>query len=145
MSAYLLPGLPAPAPSADGLDRPYWEGLRDGKLLLQRCRSCEKFQWGPEWCCHRCYSFDLGFDEVPAVGVLYSHQRIWHPVHPALAAQGPYVVALVELPKADGVRVVGNLIGDPHQSLTIGAPVEGVFEHHDDSDPKYTLLQWVVS
>lgn len=81
----------------------------------------------------------------PAVGVLYSHQRIWHPVHPALVAQGPYVVALVELPHADGVRVVGNLLGDPHQSLTIGAPVEGVFEHHDDADPTYTLLQWAIS
>jgi hypothetical protein len=44
------------------------------------------------------------------------------------------------------VRIVGNLIGDPQQPLTIGAPVTGVFEHHDDDeDPAYTLLQWVVA
>jgi uncharacterized protein len=144
MSAYLRPGLPAPAPSPDGLDAPFWEGLGHGVLHLQRCRSCHQFQWGPEWCCHRCRSFDLGYDPVVAEGILYSHQRVWHPVHPALADQGAYVIALVELPHADNVRMVGNLLGDPMQPLEIGAPVRGVFEHHVDMQPNYTLLQWTV-
>ena len=95
--------------------------------------------------CHRCHSFDLRYEETAAEGVIYSHQRVWHPVHPALAEQGPYVVVLVELPQADNVRLVGNLIGDPHQPLEIGAAVHGVFEHHDDDDPAHTLLQWAVS
>lgn len=144
MSPYLLPGLPAPAPSPDGLDRPFWDGLKSEELHLQRCNACRKFQWGAEWCCHRCYSFDLGYDPVLAEGVLFSHQRIWHPVHPALANQGPYVVALVELPHADNVRIVGNLLGDPMQPLVIGAPVRAVFEHHSDAEPNYTLLQWTL-
>ena len=139
---YLRPGLPVPVPSPDGLDRPFWEGLRDERLLLQRCRSCRRWQWGPEWVCHRCHSFDLAYEETRPEGTIYSHERVWHPVHPALAEQGPYVVVLVELPSADGVRIVGNLLGDPAQDLVIGAPVRGVFEHHPDSDPPYTLLQW---
>jgi len=40
------------------------------------------------------------------------------------------------------VHIVGNLIGDPMQSLDIGASVRGVFEHHLDADPEFTLLQW---
>ena len=142
MSAYLQPGLPIPVASADGLDASYWTGLRDGVLRLQRCRACERFQWGPEWCCNRCHSFDMGFDTVLAEGILYSHQRVWHPVHPALANQGAYVIALVELPHADNVRLVGNLLGDPMQELTIGSPVRGVYEHHEDSTPGFTLLHW---
>lgn len=140
MSAYLDPGLPAPAPT--DLDRPYWKGLRDEQLLLQRCRRCARFQWGPEWICHRCLNFDLEFVPVEAHGVLYSHQRVWHPVHPALKAQGPYIIVLVELPHADNVRLVGNLLGEPGQDLVIGSPVRGVFEHHDDAETPYTLLQW---
>ena len=101
--SYLHPGLPAPVPQPDGLDAPFWEGLRSDKLLLQRCNDCNGWQWGPEWCCHRCHSFDLRYEETPAEGILYSHERVWHPVHPALAEQGPYVVVLVELPQADGV------------------------------------------
>jgi uncharacterized OB-fold protein len=139
-TSYLRPGLPAPA--ATDLDRPYWEGLRAERLLVQRCRRCDRYQWGPEWLCHRCLNFDLAFVEVEPRGRLYSHQRVWHPVHPALQEQGPYVIALVELPHADGIRLVGNLLGDPLQDLRIGAEVEGVFEHHADAEPPYTLLQW---
>lgn len=142
--SYLLPGLAKPVPSRDGLDAPYWAGLQDGRLLLQHCAACDRFQWGPEWVCHRCHSFDLTYEETPAEGIIYSHQRVWHPVHPALAEQGPYVIVLVELPLADGVRIVGNLIGDPRQDLVIGAPVTGVFEQHANDDPAHCLLQWAI-
>ena len=142
MTGYLKPGLPAPAPAPDGLDAPFWDGLAQGRLRIQRCNLCDGWQWGPEWICHRCHSFDLRFDETPAEGVIFSHQRVWHPVHPALAEQGPPIIVLVELPDAGGVHIVGNLIGDPMQSLDIGASVRGVFEHHLDADPEFTLLQW---
>ena len=142
--SYLSPGLPAPVAARDGLDAPFWDGLANDKLLLQRCQSCERWQWGAEWVCHRCRSFDLTFEETEATGIIYSHQRVWHPVHPALKEHGPFVIVLVELPHADNVRLVGNLIGDPHQSLDVGAPVTGVFEHHLDNDPVFTLLQWAV-
>jgi len=142
--SYLSPGLPAPVAARGGLDAPFWDGLANDKLLLQRCQSCERWQWGAEWVCHRCRSFDLTFEETEATGIIYSHQRVWHPVHPALKEHGPFVIVLVELPHADNVRLVGNLIGDPHQSLDIGAPVTGVFEHHLDNDPVFTLLQWAV-
>ena len=44
-------------------------------------------------------------------------------------------MVLVTLPHAGGVRMVGNLLGDPLQDVAIGADVEGVFEAHDDADP----------
>ena len=141
---YLRTGLPKPAPSSNGLDAPFWAGLRESKLLLQRCVSCRGWQWGPELVCHRCHSFELVYEETAAEGIIYSHQRVWHPVHPALAEQGPYVIVLVELPHADNVRMVGNLIGEPRQPLVIGAAVEGVFEQHGDEDPAFALLQWAV-
>ena len=144
LAPYLRPGLPAPRPAADGLDAPFWEGLRAERLLLQRCHDCHRWQWGPEWVCHRCHSFDVRYEETAAEGLIYSHERVWHPVHPALREQGPYIVVLVELPHADGVRMVGNLVGDPHQPLTIGASVHGVYEHHDEAEVPHTLMQWAA-
>lgn len=76
------------------------------------------------------------------MGRIYSYERVWHPVHRALEGFGPYIVVLVELPHADGVRLVGNLLGDAQQSVDIGQPVRAVFEHHDDAEPNFTLLQW---
>jgi uncharacterized protein len=55
---------------------------------------------------------------------------------------GAYIAVLVEIPHAGGVRMVGNLLGDPMQAVVIGAEVEGVFEHHSESDTPYSLLQW---
>ncbi len=141
-ATYLPAGLPRPVPEADGLDAPYWEGTRRGELRVQRCRGCRGWQWGPEWICHRCLGFDLEWAVVEPRGVVYSWERAWHPVHPALRDHGPYVVVLVELAHAGGVRMIGNLLGDPTQPVTIGAPVAAVFEPHDDAPPPFTLVHW---
>jgi uncharacterized OB-fold protein len=137
---YLHPGLPKPAPSE--LDAPFWQGLREERLVLQRCLHCRDWQWGPEWICHRCHSFDLAFEDVEPNGVIYSYERVWHPVHPALKDQGPYLIVLVQLPHADNVRLVGNLLGDPRAPVAIGAEVDGVFEHHNDAEQPFSLLHW---
>lgn len=140
---YLPQGLPAP--SAEGLSAPYWEATRCGVLKVQFCRGCDHWQWGPEWICHRCNSFDLDWRQVAPSGVIYSYQRVWHPVHPALNGHGPYVAVLVKLPDAGGIRMLGNLLGDPTQPVPIGAPVAAVFEPHDSADPPFTLVQWRLS
>ena len=141
---YLNPGLPRPVPAPDGLDAPYWQAAAEGRLVMQRCNNCGTWQWGPEWTCHKCHSFDLAFDEVPREARIYSYERVWHPVHPALNEQGPYIVVLVEFPEHDSARMVGNLLGDPRQAVEIGAPVRAVFEHHEDAEPPYTLVQWAT-
>lgn len=139
---YLPAGLPAPMAADDGLDTAYWDGARDHKLVIQRCNSCDAFQWGPEWNCNQCLSFDVGWTEVESKGRIYSWERVWHPVHPALADACPYVVVLVELEHAGSIRMVGNLVGDREAAIEIGAAVEPVFEDHDDADPPFTLVHW---
>ena len=141
-SNYLQPGLPAPVPEPDGVSAPYWNGLQSGVLRVQRCVHCQTWQFGPEWTCHACLAFDPAWVEVPPIGRIYSWERVWHPAHPALKEQGPYIAVLVELSHAGNVRMVGNLLGDPLQDVRIGAEVEGVFEHHPDHEPPYSLLQW---
>ena len=141
-NSYLPAGLPAPQPEADDLSRPYWEGTQNDRLMVQRCNSCRGWQWGPEWICHRCLSFDLGWEEVSTGGRIYSWERSHHPVHAALKGHGAYIAVLVELPQAGNVRMVGNLLGDPEEEISIGALVEGVFEHHELDEVKFSLLQW---
>jgi hypothetical protein len=140
--SYLPEGLPAPATHSNGLSAPYWEGTQREKLVIQFCRGCQHWQWGPDGFCHRCHSFDLDWREVEGKGVIYSYQRIWHPVHPALTGHGPYIAALVELPAADNIRMVGNLLGDPEQAVPIGGAVEAVFEHHETANPAFSLVHW---
>jgi uncharacterized OB-fold protein len=139
---YLPAGLPIPVPEPDGVSAPYWAGLREGRLLVQRCRHCSTWQFGPEWICHACLAFDPDWVEVAPRGRIYSWERVWHPAHAALKDHGPYLVVLVELPHAGQVRMVGNLLGNAQQAVEIGAEVVGVYESHPQADPPHALLQW---
>nr|WP_246562813.1 OB-fold domain-containing protein [Bradyrhizobium liaoningense] len=116
--------------------------MRVSRLLVQRCSGCETWQFGPEWICHRCHAFDPDWVEVAPHGRIFSWERVWHPSHSALRHHGPYLAVLVEIPHAGGIRMVGNLLGDPMQVVAIGAEVVGVFEHHPDQDRPYSLLHW---
>ena len=140
--SYLPPGLPIPVPEPSGLSAPYWEGVRGEVLKVQRNPTTGVYQWPPQWICHDTQTFDVEWVEVAPTGVIYSWTRVWHPVHPALKEVGPYIVVVVELPHAGKVRMLGNLLGDPRQEVVIGAPVEAVFEHHNDAAPPFTLVQW---
>jgi uncharacterized protein len=138
-SPYYLPeGLPAPKAQRDGMDAGFWEALRRHELVVQRCARCETLQFGPEWICHKCQSGDLGWHRVSGRGRLYTWVRSWNPVHPALKQAGPFIIAVVELPDANNLRMVGNLLGDPMQEAPFDAEVEAVFEDH----PEATLVQW---
>jgi uncharacterized OB-fold protein len=139
---YLPAGLPGPAADPEGLTAPYWTGLAQGRLLVQRCTHCGTWQFGPEWICHRCLAFDPAWVEVEPAGHVYSWERVWHPVHPALAGHGPYLACVVELAQAGGVRMLGNVLGDPMQDVPIGAALKGVFEPHPEAADPFTLLQW---
>lgn len=136
---YLPSGLPAPAPDRDGVDTEFWEAARRHQLAIQCCRVCGTFQAPPEWVCHRCHSRDVGWEVVPGRGRIFSWIRVHHAAHPALREALPYLVVLVEIDGADGVRLIGNLVGPADQEVSIDTTVEAVFEDHEGG---YTLVQW---
>ena len=139
---YLPEGLPVPITDPGSLHGPYWQGAQDETLKVQRNPATGVYQWPPQWITHDTQSFELEWVEVAPKGMIYSWTRIWHPIHPALKDAVPYLIVVVELPHAGGIRMLGNLLGDPHQKIEIGAQVEAVFEHHDDAVPPFTLVQW---
>ena len=146
MSTVLPPGLARPIPLADGLDAPFWLGTQVHELRVQQCASCGTYRWSPEWLCYACHSFDTRWVVVEPTGVLFSFQRIWHPVSPVLASAVPYVTVLVELPQAGHIRMLGNYAGDPTAELHIGTHMSARFEDHApgqrDTELPYTLVHW---
>jgi uncharacterized OB-fold protein len=129
-------------PERNGLSAPFWDGLQQGVIKVQRNPRTGLHQWPAQWIAHDDHGFDLEWVAVEPRGRIFSWTRVWHPVHPALRDACPYIVVVVELPQAGSVRMLGNLLGDPRQDVPIGAEVEAVFEHHPDAEPPYSLLQW---
>lgn len=124
----VLRGMPLPRPDLD--TQAFWDGCQEGKFLIPRCRSCQAFRWPPGPMCPECQSMDT--EQVAASGraTVYSWVIVTHPVAEVLADQVPYTVGMIEL--AEGVRVVGNVIGCPPDEVEAGMPVELFFERVED-------------
>jgi uncharacterized OB-fold protein len=128
-------------PSADGLDTDHWDGLRAGKLMLQRCRDCGTWVWAPRPICPSCHSFEMGWEEVDPVGTVYSWTRTWQPFTAEATGHLPYVVVLVELPAAGHCRVMGVLAHADGRTVRIGDRVRGEIEQ-PSGDGHWPLLRW---
>ena len=55
------------------------------------------------------------------------NEQDWNPTMPA-----PYVIALVELEAQVGLRLMTNIVACEPADVTIGMPVQVVFEQHED-------------
>ncbi|MGI5196707.1 OB-fold domain-containing protein [Streptomyces sp. CA-288835] len=106
----------------------FWEGVARHRLLIQRCDGCKamRFPWLPG--CNACGSLDWHTVEASGEGTVYSYVVMHHPPFPAF--DPPYAVGLIEL--AEGVRMISNVVGVPHDEVRIGMPVRLEFERADE-------------
>lgn len=131
-----------PRPRPDDTSRFYWDGAAEGRLLLQRCRSCGQMQFPPDVCCVHCQSDQFDHVEVSGRGRIYSYAVVDRPLHAGFVDAVPYVVALVELEEQPGLRLMANIVDTPAGTeLACGLPVEVVFEKRGE----VTLPQFRVS
>ena len=118
---------PAPPTSPDTAF--FWAGLRDGKLLIQRCAECGALRNPPRPMCPSCTSLKWDTVESSGRGTVYSYVMPQYPRLPNW--EYPYIVALVEL--AEGVRLVSNLCGVAPGDVRVGMPVEVFYTTFDDN------------
>lgn len=129
-----------------GADDEFWKALEVGALRLPRCASCERWIWPAHFRCGQCGSWELRWDEVAPEGVVYSWTRTWYSFDRTKerAEDVPYVVALVEIPHAGNVRVLGMLDGD-ESTLAIGASVTGTIHPPAEKSKGYPSITWSLS
>jgi uncharacterized OB-fold protein len=122
-----------PLPSADDVSKPFWDGIKAGKLLVQRCSSCQRFQFPPKAVCASCHSTDLPFQEMTGRGTVYSFtETVSGARHPYFQSISPYLVGLVQLDEQEGLVLASNFPGARYDDLRIGAPVEVEFQEVSD-------------
>ena len=103
---------------------PFWDGVKKGKLLLQKCKSCGSILNPPRPMCPNCQSIEQEWVQSSGKGKVYSWVTYQESPHPAFKA--PYSVVLVEL--EEGVRLVTNMIDTKPDDIQIDMPVEVMFD-----------------
>jgi uncharacterized protein len=106
--------------------KPYWDGLNEGRLLLQKCTGCGKIRHYPRPLCDACHSFDVSWIEASGRGKVHSWTITHHPFHFAYKAELPYTLVTVDLD--EGVRMQAQLRAPQDTAIRIGLPVHVTFE-----------------
>ena len=123
-----------PVPTTSPETEPFWQGCRDGVLLLQSCHACGNLQYYPRAVCTACLSSDLDWRRASGRGRIHSFTTVHRALSPAFEDDLPYVVAVIEL--EEGLRMVSRIVGRDSERLVIEQPVEVAFERVDG--------QWVL-
>jgi uncharacterized OB-fold protein len=105
-------------PTPDAETQPYWDGARDGKLLIKHCNSCGRAHFYPRPFCPHCWSDDVEWQEASGRATLYTYSIVRRNDLPPFPDRVPYVAAVVDL--EEGPRMMTNVEGCEEADLAIG-------------------------
>jgi hypothetical protein len=117
--------LPTPTPETQH----FWDGARDGKLLLQRCDDCSGAYFPPRPFCPKCASRKVSVFKASGKAFLYSYVIN---ARPAPISETPYAIAGVEL--EEGPRMMTNIVEceQTPEALPLDMKLEVIFEKQND-------------
>jgi len=118
----ILPGL-------DRLNRDFWTGGADGRLLIARC-DCGRYIHPPLPRCPACGGSTITPTPVSGRGrvAAYSvNHQAWLP-----GLKVPFVFAAVEIDEQSELYVFTNIVGCDPEQVAYRMPVKVAFEAHED-------------
>lgn len=120
-----------PQPRVNEVSQPFWEGVNEGRIRLQRCtkQGCGHTVFYPRVCCPHCREAGLEWFDASGEGRVVSHTTIYRSHHDGFNQDLPYVFGAIEL--VEGVILYAQLPDAPAdgQSL-LGRTVKALFEPH---------------
>jgi uncharacterized OB-fold protein len=129
-----MPDVSRPVPKRDVYvpTKPFWDGARAGKLVLQFCKDTNRFQHPPRPVSIYTGSRNLEWREASGTGQIYACTIVRIP-GPGVEGRLPLSVATVEL--EEGVRIIANIIGGNPEEVTIGRRVVLAWDRLDGNTP----------
>lgn len=118
---------------------PFWEGTKQGKLMLQRGKRSGKLIMYPKKYSPYDIDEELEWVEASGKGTIYTFSVVEKNAPTDFAGDLPFCVAIVEL--AEGVRMCTNIVDCDMEQIQIGAPVHAVFQPVTD---EITLVNFTL-
>jgi uncharacterized OB-fold protein len=115
-----------PLPVPTKWSQPFWDGARQHKLLLKKCKACGHIDHPPYLYCTECLSDDHVWIETSGKATLYAFAINEYGVPFPFMPDLPYVLALVDL--EEGPRMISNIVECDLKTLKNGMALEVVFE-----------------
>jgi uncharacterized OB-fold protein len=130
-----------PQPMADHEAVPWWRAAAEHRLLVQQCTDCAHMRLPPAPVCPSCRSNAADWHEISGRGEIYTFTVVHRPI--AAGQQVPFIIAVVALEGAGGVRMISNVVEAEPDELRIGLPVEVAWEDmsEDLAVPRFRIVR----
>ena len=119
-----------PLPELTDENTPFWTSGERGELVISRCEDCDHAIHPPQLLCPRCQSRRVAPRAVAGSGTVYTFTINHQPWMPDMAV--PFVLAVVDVDGAPGVRVTSRLVDCDPAAVRIGQRVTVTFEQSGD-------------
>lgn len=120
----------------------FWRGGAEGELRFLRCAACRYWIHPPAPICPECLGRDVAPESVSGDATVLTYTVNRQPWYPHL--DPPYVVAIVELPEQDDLRLTTNIVNCEPEEVDFGMAVRVTFEEYpDDGDPDPSRSVWL--
>jgi uncharacterized OB-fold protein len=112
------------SPVDDPLAGPFFHAAARGRLVVQRCNSCDALRWPPLSGCPECRGRGTTWVDVTPSGTIWSFVVYHRAFQASLKEEIPYTVAMVELD--DGPYMVGRIV-EGTKPVAVGDRVDAEF------------------
>jgi uncharacterized OB-fold protein len=127
----------APVPIPTPTSAPFWDGLQQGEIRIQRCDVCQTWIYYPRSHCPVCLAPKPSWHTIAGTGVIHSFTVARQPPAPIFDSDQDLVLAIVALD--EGPRLTTNIVDTQGEDLAIGQRVVPVFDRLDD---EHVLLRY---
>ena len=128
-------------PKINKVDQPYWQGAVAGKLLLQKCKACDKLQFFPRVVCVDCFSGDIEWVQASGTGKVHSFTWVRVPRNPAFKEEAP--ICYVNVVLDEGVIMESRLVGPGIEKVKLGDRVKASFQETHNPEIKLPVFELV--
>ena len=121
--------------------KPYWDGAREGRLMLPRCTACSRVHFYPRSICPNCGEMSIEWIVASGEGYLHSF-AVQHRAAGAWAEEVPFVTAFIDLKEGD--RVFSVLRGvDATKPFELLAKIGGLCRiEWDEANEEQRIPYW---
>ncbi len=121
-----------PVPRPGSYTQPFWEGTKNGDLMLPKCKDCGRVHWYPRLICPYCHSTSLEWTKGSGEGRIHTF-AVQHRAFGGWAEEVPFVTAYIDLDEGDRMlTVLRGVDASRPESIKIGAKVRVEFEAASD-------------
>jgi len=115
----------------------FWDGLKEGRFVTTRCKSCGEVTFPPQADCPNCMSGEVEWVDMGTEAELVTFTYVM--VTPtSFVDTDPYVVAIGRLPQ--GLKVLAWVEGADVQKLKPGSKLRLEARKASDGSPYYVYL-----